>query len=70
MPDFRPTRHYVREMVRYGILPPDIDRMKDPIDVYQTDQAYWRIALVSAARPGRRHGATLNRLARLRSIDR
>jgi len=42
MPDFRPTRHYVREMVRYGILPPGIDRMKDRIDVYQTDQAYWR----------------------------
>jgi len=42
MPDFRPTRHYVREMIRYGILPADIDRMKDPIDVYQTDQAYWR----------------------------
>ncbi len=29
-------------MVRYGILPADFDRMKDPIDVYQTDQAYWR----------------------------
>ncbi len=42
MPDFRPTRHYVREMIRYGILPPDIDRMKDRIDVYETDRAYWR----------------------------
>ncbi len=42
MPDFRPTRHYVREMIRYGILPPDTDRMKDRIDVYQTDRAYWR----------------------------
>ena len=42
MPDFRPTRHYVREMIRYGILPASIDRMKDRIDVYQIDQAYWR----------------------------
>ena len=42
MPGFRPTRHYVREMIRYGILPADFDRTKDPIDVYQTDQAYWR----------------------------
>ena len=42
MPDFRPTRHYVREMIRYGILPPDTDRMKDRIDVYATDRAYWR----------------------------
>ena len=42
MPDFRPTRHYVREMIRYGILPPGADPAKDRIDVYQTDRAYWR----------------------------
>ena len=42
MPDFRPTRHYIREMIRYGILPADFDQSKDPIDVYQTDRAYWR----------------------------
>ena len=42
MPDFRPTRHYVREMIRYGILPADFDRTKDPVDVYQIDRAYWR----------------------------
>jgi hypothetical protein len=42
MPGFRPTRHYVREMIRYGILPADFDVANDPIDVYQTDQAYWR----------------------------
>jgi hypothetical protein len=29
-------------MIRYGILPPDTDRMKDRIDVYATDRAYWR----------------------------
>lgn len=42
MPDFRPGPHYVREMIRYGILPANFDRWKDPIDVYQTDRAYWR----------------------------
>jgi len=42
MPDFRPSRHYVREMKRYGILPETFDADKDPIDVYKTDQAYWR----------------------------
>jgi len=42
MPDFRPGPHYVREMIRYGILPANFDRLKDPIDVYQTDRAYWR----------------------------
>ena len=40
MPGFRPGPEYVREMVRYGILPaargPDA-----PLDVYATDRAYW-----------------------------
>jgi len=42
MPDFRPGRHYVREMIRYGILAADFDWTKDPLDGYQTDRAYWR----------------------------
>ena len=42
MPDFRPNRHYVREMKRYGILPAGIDPLKQRIDVYKTDEAYWR----------------------------
>ena len=41
MPDFRPNPHYVRELKRYGIIPQDFDRLKDPIDVYATDRAYW-----------------------------
>ena len=41
MPDFRPSRHYVREMRRYGILRESFDLQTDPIDVYQTDRAYW-----------------------------
>jgi len=41
MPDFRPAGHYLREMQRYGILPPGFDA-GGPIDAYRTDQAYWR----------------------------
>ncbi|MHC4121151.1 MAG: HzsA-related protein [Planctomycetota bacterium] len=41
MPGFRPTPTYVREMKRYGILPNDLPD-DAPIDVYATDQAYWR----------------------------
>ena len=41
MPGFRPNVHYVREMKRYGILPPDHEPT-DPIDVYAVDQEYWR----------------------------
>lgn len=42
MPGFRPNEHYVRELRRYGILPADFDLGKDPINVYEVDQAYWR----------------------------
>jgi len=41
-PDFKPNRQYVREMKRYGILPASFDRSKDPIDIFQVDQAYWK----------------------------
>ena len=37
-----PSPHYIREMKRYGILPHDLDAAADPIDVYATDEAYWR----------------------------
>ncbi len=42
MPGFRPNEHYVREMKRYGILPTSYNPARHPIDVYETDQAYWR----------------------------
>jgi hypothetical protein len=41
MPGFRPTASYVREMQRYGILPMGLDE-DAAIDVYATDEAYWR----------------------------
>ncbi len=40
MPGFRPSEFYVREMKRFGILPPDAEPAA--IDVYQTDQRYWQ----------------------------
>jgi hypothetical protein len=40
MPGFRPTRHYIREMQRFGILPRDL-KPTDPVDPYATDRAYW-----------------------------
>ena len=42
MPDFRPNEHYVRWMRRFGILPSDFDLAGDFVDVYRTDEAYWR----------------------------
>jgi hypothetical protein len=42
MPGFRPNRHYVREMIRYGILPETFDAEADPVDVYEIDRQYWR----------------------------
>ncbi len=42
MPGFQPNAHYIREMKRYGILPPSLQPGKDPINVYTTDEAYWQ----------------------------
>lgn len=40
MPGFRPNKHYIREMQRFGFLPKDIGQ-DEPIDVYAVDKAYW-----------------------------
>jgi len=42
MPDFRPNPHYVREMRRFGILPPVPDPARDTFDGYALDRAFWR----------------------------
>ena len=42
MPGFQPNEHYVREMMKYEILPRDFDVRKDPIDVYAVDRMYWK----------------------------
>jgi hypothetical protein len=41
MPDFVPSRHYLRQMKQFGILPADHDDSK-PVDCYALDQKYWR----------------------------
>ena len=41
-PGFKPNRQYVREMKRFGTLPASFDLAKDAIDVFATDQTYWR----------------------------
>jgi hypothetical protein len=38
----RPSPQYIRELKRYGILPPDFDLERDGIDAYATDEAYWQ----------------------------
>jgi hypothetical protein len=41
MPGYRPNEHYTREMQRFGALKSNLGP-NDPIDVYQTDENYWR----------------------------
>jgi hypothetical protein len=42
-PEFKPNKQYIREMKRFGVLPEDFDLRRDPIDVFETDQEYWRL---------------------------
>jgi cytochrome c553 len=42
-PEFKPNRQYVREMKRFGVLKPDFDLERDPIDIFETDQLYWKL---------------------------
>jgi len=41
MPGFRPRPEYVRELKRYGVLPPSFDLARDPIDPYALERKYW-----------------------------
>ncbi len=38
----QPSRQYLREMQRYGILPKDLQPNATPMDAYATDEAYFR----------------------------
>jgi hypothetical protein len=42
MPGFKPSKGYIREMKRYGVLDECFDPDKDNVDVYQLDEYYWR----------------------------
>jgi len=41
MPGFRPSKHYIRELRRYGVLPANLAH-DAPIDPYEADEAYWQ----------------------------
>lgn len=41
MPDFKPRPEWVREMKRCGILAPDADPAREPINVYAVERSYW-----------------------------
>jgi hypothetical protein len=46
MPGFRPGQEYMREMCRYGILPPESLKPSGDactIDPYETDRRYWEM---------------------------
>ncbi len=40
---FRPNEYWIREMIRYGVLPADFDAQNDPIDPYEVDRRYFRL---------------------------
>jgi len=42
MENFQPRPEYLREMMRYGILPADFEPGKTRVDVYELDRAYWK----------------------------
>jgi hypothetical protein len=41
--EFKPNRQYVREMKRFGILKPEFNLDREPIDIFETDQRYWAL---------------------------
>jgi hypothetical protein len=41
-PGFRPNRQYLREMKKYGVLPASFDPARDQIDIFETEQKYWK----------------------------
>jgi hypothetical protein len=57
MPGFQPRYEYLREMKRYGVLPPDFDLKNPPkVDPYELDREYWQQFWPRAINPtGREH---------------
>ena len=50
-PNFKPNRQYVREMKKYGVLPKTFDPAKDKLDIFQTDQKYWKSLWYKPSKP-------------------
>ena len=43
MQGFRPPKPYLREMMRYGVLPATFDLDNEPVDPYALDRRYWAL---------------------------
>ena len=43
MKGFRPPKPYLREMMRYGVLPATFDIDSEPVDPYALDRRYWAL---------------------------
>lgn len=43
MKGFRPPKPYLREMMRYGVLPATFDIDNEPVDPYALDRRYWAL---------------------------
>jgi hypothetical protein len=43
MPGFRPRPEYVREMVRYGVLPAESANPDATVDPYAAEARYWEL---------------------------
>ncbi|MFI5379590.1 MAG: hypothetical protein ACHRHE_09850 [Tepidisphaerales bacterium] len=41
-PGFKPNPQYIREMMKYGILPAAFDPAKETVSFFDLDQKYWR----------------------------
>ena len=37
-----PNHQYIRELVRFGVLPASFDPASQPLDVFRADQDYWQ----------------------------
>jgi len=51
MPGFRPRPEYVREMVRYGVLPAESADRGATVDPYQLDARYWELVGAAGTQP-------------------
>jgi hypothetical protein len=41
--NWQPSRHYIREMKRYGVLPADFDPATQDVDAFELDRKYYEI---------------------------
>ncbi len=62
----QPSLLYLREMRRYGILPPESEQDFDSFDAYAIDQAYWRSLWWVPQQPANDRAANERRLRKQR----